>query len=109
MQSDAVNRRDADRSRNDVFDFLKFAPQSFISRDDLLRIIVQHLSFASKAKSLFAAFDQKGLKNAFQRADLLAHCRLSHIVNLRRLGKTFRFRQITKNLQTLNLHKKKEY
>ena len=45
------------------------------------------------------------LELAFQRADLLAHGGLGDVVDLRGLGKTLGFDQITKNLKTLNLHK----
>ena len=109
MQPDAVNRRDADGSGNDVFDFLKLAVQRVVGLDDLLAEIVKHLAFPREAEFLFAAFNEKRFELAFQRTDLLADGGLRYFVDLGGFRKTFGFGEVTENFQTFNLHKQSEY
>src|SRR5439155_7206427 len=104
VQADAVNRGDADGPGNDVLDFLQPAVERLEGLDDLFAVFVEHLPFAGEPELLFAAFNQQRFELAFQRADLLADRRLGHMVDLRRLGETFRLRQITKHLQAFDLH-----
>ena len=82
---------------------------AFVGLDHLLAVVIQHLTFAGQTELLFAPLNEERFENSFQRTDLLAHGRLGHIINLRRLREALRFRQITKHLQAFNLHKHWKY
>ena len=72
VETDAINRGDADRARNDVFDFLQLVVQRIVSLDDLLAVLVEDLTLARETEFFFAAFDQERFKLLLQRTDLLA-------------------------------------
>ncbi|MEJ0090454.1 MAG: hypothetical protein WDM80_12020 [Limisphaerales bacterium] len=61
-RADAVNRRDADRSGNDVLEVLQFAIQRIVGLDDLLAVFVKCLAFARQTKTFLAAFDEQRLE-----------------------------------------------
>ena len=105
METDAVNRRDADGAGNDVFDFLQSAVEGIVGLNDLLAVFVENLAFAREPEFLFAAFDEQRFELPFQRTDLLADGRLGHVVDVRGLGKTFRFRQVAKYFEAFDLHR----
>ena len=109
VQADAVNGGDADGAGDDVLDLLQLAVQRVVGGDDLLAVVVEHLAFPGQAELLLAALDEQRFEEALQRADLLADRRLGHFVDLRGLGETLGLRQVTKHLQTLDLHKNTEY
>jgi hypothetical protein len=52
---------------------------------------------ARQPEFFLAALDQEGLELPLQGTDLLAHRGLGDVVDLGRLGETFRLCQITKN------------
>ena len=90
---------------NDVLQLLQLAVQRFISLDDLLAVFVERLSLACEPEFFLASLDKQRLERAFQRTDLLADGGLRDLIDLRGFGETFRFGQIAKHLETLNLHK----
>src|SRR5213075_244899 len=72
--------------------------------NDALAVFVEHFAFASEAKFLFAPFDEQGFELSFQGADLLADGGLRYPVELRALGETFRFGEVAKDFQAVDLH-----
>lgn len=108
METHTINGRHADRTRDDILDFLQFAVKGIISADNLLAEIVKNLAFAREAKFFLAALDKQGFESSFEGANLLAHSGLCDIVDLRGLGKALGFREITENFQAIYLHKNME-
>ena len=104
VQADAVNRGHPNRAGDDVLDFLEPAVKRLESLDDLFAVFIKHLALAREPELFLAAFDQQRFELALQRADLLADRGLGDLVDLRRLGETFRLRQVTEDLQALDLH-----
>src|SRR5687768_3962253 len=104
MKSDAINGRNTDRARNNIFNLLQLMVQGIIGLDDLLAELVEDFAFAGQPELLFASFNKQGFKSAFKRTNLLTDSRLRDLVDLRCFGKTLRFCKVTKDLQTLNLH-----
>src|SRR5688572_1603261 len=104
VQPNTVNSRYPHRPGNKVLDLLQLAFQRLKRLDNLLAVVVKHLTFSREPELFLAAFDQQRLELPLQRTDLLAHRRLRHVIDLRRPRKTLRLRQVTKNLQTLDLH-----
>ena len=104
MESNAVNRGDANCAGDDILQVLQLAVQRFVSLDDLLAVIVKHPPFTCEAEPFFAALDEQRFESALQRTNLLAHRRLRDAVDLRGFGEAFRFGQIAKHLETLDLH-----
>jgi hypothetical protein len=98
MQTDAVNGRHADRPGDDVLDLLQLVMQAIVGLDDLFAEIVEDLAFPRQAEFLLAALDEQGLELSFQRTDLLAHGGLGDPIDLRGLGETLRFCQVTEDL-----------
>src|SRR5258707_1314188 len=94
MQANAVNRGHPNGAGDDLFYLVELVVQGFVSMDDLLAVIIEHLAFASQAEPLFAPLDEQGLKEPFQRANLLADRRLGDLIDLRGLGETFGLGQI---------------
>jgi len=80
--------------------------KGLISPDDFLAVFIKRLAFAREPEFFFAPLDERRLEKTLQRADLLADGGLRDVVDLRGLRETFRFRQIAKDFETLNLHKK---
>src|SRR5690349_17518146 len=83
--------------------------QRIIGMEHLLAVIVEHLAFAGEPKTFLASLNQQRFEQPLQRADLLAHGRLRHLVNVRGLGETFRLGQIAKDFKSLDLHKLNQY
>ena len=79
--------------------------QGVVGLDDLFAEIVEHLAFAGEAEFLFAALNEQRFERALQRTDLLADRRLGDTIDLRGLGETLGFRQVTEDFQAFNLHK----
>jgi hypothetical protein len=105
VQADGINRRHADGAGNDVLQILQLAVQRLVGLDDLLAVIIKHLALAREAELFLAALDEQRLEEPLQRADLLADGGLGDAVDLRRLGETFRFCEVAKNLEAFDLHK----
>src|SRR5882724_3362245 len=109
VQADAVNRGDANGSRNDVLDLLQLAVQGVVGLDDLFAEIVKQLAFAGEAEFFLAAFNEKRLELPFQGADLLADSGLCNTVDLCGLGEAFGFGEVAKDFETFYLHLIIEY
>ena len=104
MKSDAINRRNTNRARDNILHLLQPVVQGIIRLDDLLAEIVKNFSLAGQPELFFAPLNQQGLERPFKGTDLLADRRLRDLIDLRRFGKTLRFCKVTEDLQTLNLH-----
>jgi len=109
VEANAVNGRNADGSRDNIFYFLELAVERVESLDDLLAVIVKDLPLTREPKVFFAALDQERLEQALERTDLLADGGLGDVVDLGGLGKALGFGQIAEDFQTLDLHKNREY
>src|SRR5882757_1742716 len=109
VQADAVNRCDANRAGNNIFDLLQLAVQGVVGLDDLLAEIVKQLAFTRQAKLFFAAFDKERFKLPFQGANLLADSGLCNTIDLCGLGEAFSFGEVAKDFETFYLHLKIEY
>ena len=97
MQTDTVNRRQSDRTRDDVFDLLKAVMTRIKKLNDLFAVFVKNFTLASQPKFLFATFNQQRFKSALQHPDLLTHGRLGDVVDLSRFRKALGLRQVTKH------------
>ena len=71
---------------------------------DLLAALVKHLALPREPELFLAPFDQAGLDQALHGGQLLADGRLGDIVDLGCFGEAFRFDQITKSFQAVDLH-----
>ena len=105
MQSDRINRRDPNVAGHLVLQRLHSAVQRLVRVDNILAVVIKQLPLFSQAEHLFAALDQQRIEMFLKRTDLLAHRRLGDSANTGRAGETATLRQVTKNLETLNLHK----
>src|SRR4030095_6408763 len=82
MQPDTVDRRQPDRARNNIFDFLQLAVQSVVGLNNLLAVIVKNLTLPGEPEFLFTSLDQQRFENPLQGTNLLADRRLGHTVDL---------------------------
>ena len=98
VQPDAVNGRHPDVPGNDPLQLLQPAVQGVETLQDPLAVFVKHLALGREPEILLAPLDEQGLELLFESADRLADGGLGHLVDLRSLGKTLRFRQVAKNL-----------
>ena len=58
VQTDAVDRCDADGAGNNVLQFRELVVQRLVGLDDLLAVIVKHLAFAREPEFFLAALDK---------------------------------------------------
>ena len=104
VQADGVDRGDADGTADDFLHLLQLALQFLVNVQDLLRRLIDALTFTGKIELLLAAINHQRLEIPLHRTGLLAGRRLRDAVQFGRLGEALRFDQIGKNLKVFNLH-----
>ena len=104
MEADAVDSRNTDGSANDFPHFHQLAHQLFVVVQNLLRSLVDAVSFAGKLELLYAAIDKKVIEVFLHCSGLLANSGLSDSVKASSFRKAFRFNEIDEDLKIVDLH-----
>ena len=104
MQTNAVDRGQTDRSRNNIAQFQQFAAKLIKFFDEIQHVLIQEISFTGETEFLFTSLNQMAAKMFLHGTDLLTHGRLGNPIDLSSFGETFGLSQITKHFNAFYLH-----